>query len=474
MAATTTSIVVTSSLVIMTSTSSTTTATTAVNYTPMSTSVVANRPCTRSSTGNSKVVSTFMKVKVSPDKSDSPSKDSTMKVKVSPGKSVSPSKASSEEKRANSTQQSMQVLDDSQIVELQSMDGLASNATATSFTGDNLDGTNLTSTSENYPDTVALTRSPYTVGALHSTNTESPGLYPDLNFRAQQENRRSMGDHDSDSSGTFTPSESPNPSLPPKAVPIHDNYTLHKMIVERDAKIDAMEEKVGKLEQKFEFLHSLLHVKDSVLRGVQDELHRLQQYTRRYSVSISGIPKRRGEKPEDLRRSVEDIINAVNSTTTPLDIDKLHRNGPVYGDRGSKQDTIVRFKSHSAKEAFYRARKSLPAEKQDIYIRPSLSEAQKVLLSDAKEYIKNNNSEAYGSNPPEFVFANIHGNVQVKMKKATKYGLFIDIKSVSHLAQIIARANDSDQTLLYHHEKEGSWDDVESNSDDDMGFALFD
>ena len=64
----------------------------------------------------------------------------------------------------------------------------------------------------------------------------------------------------------------------------------------------------------------------------------------------------------------------------------------------------------------------------------------------------------------------------MKMKKQSKYGLFIDIKSVAHLAQVIARANDSEQTIMYHHEKQSSWDDddVESGSDDDMGFGLFD
>ena len=90
-------------------------------------------------------------------------------------------------------------------------------------------------------------------------------------------------------------------------------------------------------------------------------------------------------------------------------------------------------------------------------------------------FLKNNTWDSYGSNTPEFVFANIHGHVQVKMKKSSKYGLFIDIKSISDLAQVIARANDCDQTMIYHHAKEGSWDNnsEESNSDDDMGFGLF-
>ena len=59
---------------------------------------------------------------------------------------------------------------------------------------------------------------------------------------------------------------------------------------------------------------------------------RLQQYTRRYSVTIADIPKQHEEKPEDLRKIVEDLVTEVNnksdSTTTIADIDKLHQNGP--------------------------------------------------------------------------------------------------------------------------------------------------
>ena len=82
--------------------------------------------------------------------------------------------------------------------------------------------------------------------------------------------------------------------------------------------------------------------------------HRLQQYTRRYSVVVSGIEKKRGEKFEDLKKEIEGLVEKVQSSTTMEDVDKFHRNGP---NRDGEQEVIVRFKSHSAKEAFYRKRK---------------------------------------------------------------------------------------------------------------------
>ena len=101
----------------------------------------------------------------------------------------------------------------------------------------------------------------------------------------------------------------------------------------------------------------------------------------------------------------------MDSSTTPDDIDKMHRNGPP---NGANQDIIVRFKTHSAKEAFYKARKSLPALLSYVKIRPSLSNDQQKLLKDARELLKEySEGEFFGDNPPEFVFADVHGNIKL-------------------------------------------------------------
>ena len=43
-------------------------------------------------------------------------------------------------------------------------------------------------------------------------------------------------------------------------------------------------------------------------------------------------------------------------------------------------------------------------------------------------------------NPPEFVFSNLHGEIQVKFKKATKRGMFVSFNSIEELACVIASA----------------------------------
>ena len=153
------------------------------------------------------------------------------------------------------------------------------------------------------------------------------------------------------------------------------------------------------------------------------------------------------------------------------DINKVHRNGPA---KGAEQDVILRFKSHSAKESFYKARKSLGVNRRDVKVRPSLAPAQKTLLNDARDYLDSQKNSIL-PNAPEFVFANIHGQVQVKMSQKCKNGLFVTIKSLEHLTSVIANANMLEESFKVF-DRDNSWADgvgKNGSSDDVMGFGLF-
>ena len=255
---------------------------------------------------------------------------------------------------------------------------------------------------------------------------------------------------------------------------------LFDMIRENNQKIDKMSRelsqskgKILQLERDVEVVHSLLKVKDCVIEGVKGELNRLQQYTRRYSVVISGVEKTdRRESNDSLRPMVEKIVQNVTSSTTVADIDKFHRNGPA---KGTKQDIILRFKSHSAKEQFYKGRKTLPEELKHVRIRPSLSPEQQTLLDEARDVLDEYHHGGFiGENPPDFVFANVHGVVQLKMKNKTKYGLFITIQNISHLTQILAKTSINKKTLDAFDGSKGFDDNRDTSDDDDMGFNNFD
>ena len=92
-----------------------------------------------------------------------------------------------------------------------------------------------------------------------------------------------------------------------------------------------------------------MSVKDRVHEELKIQLNNLQQYSRRYSVIVKGIEKEYHESKDSLRTKVHKIVEEVASATKVEDIDKFHRNGPTIDQ---EQDTIIRFKSHSAKEIF--------------------------------------------------------------------------------------------------------------------------
>ena len=140
-----------------------------------------------------------------------------------------------------------------------------------------------------------------------------------------------------------------------------------------------------------------------------------------------------------MKKKVETIVTKVNCDTKIEDIDKLHRNGPA---KGKDQEVIVRFKSHSAKETLYKNRSNL--NDKNIKIKPSLSPHNKSLLRDAQELVSSyatvDGHVSGMTNPPDFAFANVHGDLQVKMKKRTRKGMFFGFSSIEQLAMIISNA----------------------------------
>ena len=63
---------------------------------------------------------------------------------------------------------------------------------------------------------------------------------------------------------------------------------------------------------------------------------------------MKGIECRENEVRErKVEEDVRNLLQESTSTTTFEDVDKFHRNGPRFEN---KQDVLIRFKSHSAKE----------------------------------------------------------------------------------------------------------------------------
>ena len=68
-------------------------------------------------------------------------------------------------------------------------------------------------------------------------------------------------------------------------------------------------------------------LKDYLIR-IDDQ----EQYSRRNSVRVNGIPKKRGETPDDVVDAVHREIHRLNLDVDATDVDRAHRFGSPYRD----------------------------------------------------------------------------------------------------------------------------------------------
>ena len=263
------------------------------------------------------------------------------------------------------------------------------------------------------------------------------------------------------------------------------NYQKTYNLLQND-KIRELENRISQLEGDLMQSKARFCVTDHVIDALKGEINRLQQFTRRYTVSVTGIAKQKEEKdnPDILRDKIHKLIAEVKSTTNIEDIDKFHRNGRVTN--GNEQEILIRFKSHAAKESFYRARKTLPPAMKEVKIRPSLSRHQNDLLREAIDTVEQYSFNDEIVNPIEFVFANIHGDIQAKMKTKVRGSPFITFNSIQDLHRKFQDAQAIEQTdtafdiiasRIDRAEQMRKEDEQQvrpqSGDEDDMGFDIF-
>ena len=132
-----------------------------------------------------------------------------------------------------------------------------------------------------------------------------------------------------------------------------------------------------------------------------------------------------------MTKEVSEILEESDSSTSIEHVDKLHRVGATKGNR---QDIVVRFTNHSAKERFFLRRKNI--KKKGVKVRPSLAPARRELLNEAFSLLNNYGDDQY-PNLPHFVFADMNGDLKVKMTHRVGNRLFFNFKSIVELCQII-------------------------------------
>ena len=229
-----------------------------------------------------------------------------------------------------------------------------------------------------------------------------------------------------------------------------DAQSKHILLIEEN--FAALKQRVATNEATIERDHSLACLKDHVITELREQLNKTRQFMRRPCAIISGLPKPKDESRDGLKKEIQALISRTNGKITEADVDKFHRDGP---QDGSKQDVIIRFKTHTAKEVFYSSRKEITSTNESVKIRPSLTDMTKDLLHEAKDAIDNFKTLV---NPPEFVLPDVHGQLMVKMKRRSRVGLFVHFRNMETFVQKIQCAQ--------QYEADNSFEEDASRFDD--------
>ena len=90
-----------------------------------------------------------------------------------------------------------------------------------------------------------------------------------------------------------------------------------------------------------------------------------------------------------------------------FEYDKIHRHGKI---NSTKENVIVRFRSHQYPSDLYYARKKI--KNRNIRLKPSLTKKRTELLRNAAERIKDDNTQVI-----QFVYADFNENIKIRLNE---------------------------------------------------------
>ena len=162
---------------------------------------------------------------------------------------------------------------------------------------------------------------------------------------------------------------------------------------------------------KIEILEGKMQVYEAHLRELEKRLDDAEQYSRRSSLRIYGIPLSAKETSADCLTKVKGLFDKLSVKVPEECIDRAHRIGQIKKNSGSKNPekaVIVKFNSWGKRVAVYRARKEL----NDIAIHLDLTPRRAKLFAAARE-------KAKVSDKIDFAFVDINCRLGLKSAKGT-------------------------------------------------------
>ena len=154
------------------------------------------------------------------------------------------------------------------------------------------------------------------------------------------------------------------------------------------------------------------------------------------------LPER--ETNTDVEREVKNVIqNELKLPEIVNNIDKLHRTGKIKEKNGKRmQDVIIRFKSHKARYTVYSERKKA----KNVKISANLTKRRGKLLFDATNAVR-------GVEKVNFCFANIHGDLNVRLEEAYNGKHVHGFNSISELSELLIKTGLTQEPIVLNESR---------------------
>ena len=172
-------------------------------------------------------------------------------------------------------------------------------------------------------------------------------------------------------------------------------------------------------------------ITEHVSSTLHEQIDNQEQYSWRKCLILEDIKVEQKEKDSDLEKRILNIIEKeLKLNIQPEDIDKVHRIGPAEGD---EQNIIIKFTKDSTASRIYQSRGKLKDSRENnkwMKIRTSLTKRPQNLLKHAFE-------QAEDYEIIHFVFADVNGNLKLRLKEKVRNGMVFIFNNKTKLAEIL-------------------------------------
>ena len=214
--------------------------------------------------------------------------------------------------------------------------------------------------------------------------------------------------------------------------------SLKAELMEKDKIISALlkrvekknEKRLNSVEGNLIQLKSELFVSQTVSKRLAKQIANQEQYSRRNCILIEGLKIKEKETSNDIEKAVKTFLKdevKINEDIFTKEFDKAHRVGKI---KNGKQSTILRLNSHSLIEKIHKKKKDV--KKRGYDLRPSLTRTRMEILQEARETVEKEDRI-------QFVFADIHGNLKVRLKDEFKKRFVFNFDDIEDLSLFLRK-----------------------------------